>query len=88
MSGELNQPITELLRAAQAGDTAAAEQLLAIVYEQLHQLARARMAHLPPGQTLQPTALVHEAYLRLTDKSDLPWQSRQHFVFAAAASPA
>jgi RNA polymerase sigma factor (TIGR02999 family) len=84
MASESIQPITELLLAAQAGDAAAAERLMAVVYEQLHQLARTRMAHLPPGQTLQPTALVHEAYLRLTDKSDLPWQSRQHFFFAAA----
>src|SRR5262245_6872428 len=84
MSSESVEHVTELLRAAQAGDTAAAERLLAAVYEQLHQLARARMAHLPPGQTLQPTALVHEAYLRLTDKTDLSWQSRQHFFFAAA----
>ena len=84
MASESVQPVTELLRAAQAGDAAAAERLLAIVYEQLHQLARARMAHLPPGQTLQPTALVHEAYLRLTDKSDVAWESRQHFFSAAA----
>ena len=84
MSSELVQPVTELLRAAQAGDAAAAERLMAVVYEQLHRLARARMAQLPPGQTLQPTALVHEAYLRLTDKSDISWESRQHFFFAAA----
>jgi RNA polymerase sigma factor (TIGR02999 family) len=84
MASESVQPVTDLLRAAQAGDAAAAERLMAVVYDQLHQLARARMAHLPPGQTLQPTALVHEAYLRLTAKSDLPWQSRQHFFFAAA----
>jgi RNA polymerase sigma factor (TIGR02999 family) len=84
MPSESDQPITELLRAAQAGDAATAERLMAVVYEQLHQLARARMAQLPPGQTLQPTALVHEAYLRLTDKSDVPWQSRQHFFFAVA----
>src|SRR5262249_33449798 len=84
MSSESVQHITELLRAAQAGDAAAAERLLAVVYEQLHQLARTRMAQLPPGQTLQPTALVHEAYLRLTDKSDVAWESRQHFFFAAA----
>jgi RNA polymerase sigma factor (TIGR02999 family) len=84
MAAESGQPITELLQAAQAGDVAAAERLMVVVYEQLHQLARARMAHLPPGQTLQATALVHEAYLRLTDKNDLPWQSRQHFYFAAA----
>jgi RNA polymerase sigma factor (TIGR02999 family) len=84
MAAELNHPVTELLRAAQAGDAGAAERLLAAVYEELHQLARARMARLPPGQTLQPTALVHEAYLRLADKSDVTWESRRHFFFAAA----
>jgi RNA polymerase sigma factor (TIGR02999 family) len=84
MPAEPSQPITELLRAAQAGDAAAAERLMAVVYGELHQLARARMAHLPPGQTLQPTALVHEAYLRLADKSDVTWESRRHFFFAAA----
>jgi RNA polymerase sigma factor (TIGR02999 family) len=84
MPSESVEHVTELLRAAQAGDAAAAERLLAVVYEQLHGLARARMAQLPPGQTLQPTALVHEVYLRLTDKSDVAWESRQHFFFAAA----
>jgi len=84
MPAEPDQPVTELLRAVQAGDAGAAERLLTVVYEELHQLARARMAHLPPGQTLQPTALVHEAYLRLTDKSDAAWESRRHFFFAAA----
>jgi RNA polymerase sigma factor (TIGR02999 family) len=84
MPAEPEQPVTELLCAAQAGDAGAAERLLAVVYQELHQLARARMAQLPPGQTLQPTALVHEAYLRLTDKSDVTWESRQHFFFAAA----
>jgi RNA polymerase sigma factor (TIGR02999 family) len=84
MSCESVQHITQLLQAAQAGDAAAGDRLLAVVYEQLHELARARMAHLPSGQTLQPTALVHEAYLRLTDKSDVSWESRQHFFFAAA----
>jgi RNA polymerase sigma factor (TIGR02999 family) len=84
MSNESVQHLTELLQAVQAGDTGAPERLLAVVYDQLHQLARARMANLPPGQTLQPTALVHEAYLRLTDKSDSTWESRRHFFFAAA----
>ena len=84
MPAEPDQPVTALLRAAQAGAAGAAERLLAVVYGELHQLARAHMAHLPPGQTLQPTALVHEAYLRLTDKSDVAWESRQHFFFAAA----
>ena len=76
--------VTELLRAVQAGEAGAADRLLAAVYDQLHGLARARMAHLPPGQTLQPTALVHEAYLRITDKSDVNWGGRRHFFFAAA----
>src|SRR5262245_15338247 len=84
MPPEPAPPVTELLRAAQAGDPAAAERLMAVAYEQLHRLARARMAQLPPGQTLQPTALVHEAYLRLTDKTDVAWESRRHFFFAAA----
>jgi RNA polymerase sigma factor (TIGR02999 family) len=86
MPAEPEQQVTALLRAAQGGDAPAAERLLAVVYEQLHQLARARMAQLPPGQTLQPTALVHEAYLRLSDRSDttVTWESRQHFFFAAA----
>jgi RNA polymerase sigma factor (TIGR02999 family) len=85
MPSESVQHVTELLRAAQAGDAAAAERLLVVVYQELHQLARARMAHLPPGQTLQTTARVHEAYLRLTDKSTITWESRQHFFFAARA---
>src|SRR5262245_66104762 len=84
MPAEPEQHVTELLRAAQACEAGAAERLLAAVYEQLHELARARMAHLPPGQTLQPTALVHEAYLRLAGKGEVSWQSRQHFFFAAA----
>jgi len=84
MPAEPDQPVTELLRAVQAGDAGAAERLLAVVYEELHQLGRARMAHLPPGQTLQPTALVHEAYLRLADQSQVTWESRRHFFFAAA----
>ena len=84
MTPESVEHITELLRAARAGDAAAEERLLAVVYEQLRQVARALMAHLAPGQTLQPTALVHEAYLRLIDKSDVSWESRQHFFFAAA----
>ncbi len=55
-----------------------------MIYEELRELARARMARLPPGQTLQPTALVHEAYLRVVGSTDAGWDSRGHF-FAAAA---
>jgi RNA polymerase sigma factor (TIGR02999 family) len=76
--------VTAILRAAQQGDGTAAARLLPLVYGELRKLAQARMAHLPPGQTLQPTALVHEAYLRLLGKADLQLESRRHFFFAAA----
>ncbi|HEY1376110.1 MAG TPA: ECF-type sigma factor [Gemmataceae bacterium] len=76
--------VTAILRAAQKGDREAADRLLALVYGELRKLAQARMARLPPGQTLQPTALVHEAYLRLLGRSDLHLDSRKHFFFAAA----
>jgi RNA polymerase sigma factor (TIGR02999 family) len=72
-----------MLKAVQAGNPEAVADLLAILYSELRQLAQARMARLPPGQTLQPTALVHEAYLRLVGKN-LDLQNRQHFFFAAA----
>ena len=76
--------VTAILRAAQAGDRDAAARLLPLVYDELRKLAHSRMARLPPGQTLQPTALVHEAYLRLLGKQDLQLESRRHFFFAAA----
>lgn len=62
----------------------ASERLLPLVYDALRQLARARMAHVPPGNTLQPTALVHEAYLKIAGAKDPRWDGRGHF-FAAAA---
>jgi RNA polymerase sigma factor (TIGR02999 family) len=76
--------VTAVLQAAQAGDRQAATDLLPLVYAELHQLARARMARQPPGQTLTPTALVHEVYLRIAGDSDVTWEGRQHFFFAAA----
>ena len=77
--------VTRLLEAAAAGDRQAAADLLPLVYDELRQLAAARMAAEAPGQTLQPTALVHEAYLRLIGPADdLRWENRGHF-FAAAA---
>src|SRR6478736_6416922 len=76
--------VTAILRAAQQGDREAAGRLLPLVYAELRQLAQARMARLPAGHTLQPTALVHEAYLRLVGKADLHLESRRHFFFAAA----
>jgi RNA polymerase sigma factor (TIGR02999 family) len=77
--------LTQILAAAGAGDPKAATELLPLVYEELRKLAAARMADEKPGQTLQATALVHEAYLRLVDPDQLQhWNSRGHF-FAAAA---
>jgi RNA polymerase sigma factor (TIGR02999 family) len=75
--------VTRLLDAAAAGDPSAAAEVLPLVYDELRKLAAARMAEEKPGQTLQATALVHEAYLRLVG-NDQPWNSRGHF-FAAAA---
>jgi RNA polymerase sigma factor (TIGR02999 family) len=79
-----NSQVSEVLRAAQAGDRDAMPRLLALVYDELHRLAEAQMARLKPGQTLQTTALVHEAYLRLVGKADLQLEGRKHFFFAAA----
>src|SRR6516164_8660433 len=84
MSADPADDVTAVLRAAQRGDPQAAARLLPLVYGELRKLAQARMARLPPGQTLQPTALVHEAYLRLIGKTDLHLESRRHFFFAAA----
>ena len=77
--------VTRILEAAQQGDPNAAHQLLPLVYEELRRLAAHKMAHEAPGQTLQATALVHEAWLRLVGKeTEVPFQNRAHF-FAAAA---
>jgi RNA polymerase sigma factor (TIGR02999 family) len=76
---------TRILRAIEQGDPHAAEQLLPLVYDELRRLAVEKMAHERPGQTLQATALVHEAYVRLVDMEQTQhWNSRRHF-FAAAA---
>ncbi len=75
-------PVTQLLEAANRGDRKAAEELLPLVYDELRKLAAARMANEKPGQTLNATALVHEAYLRLV--GDQQFDNRGHF-FAAAA---
>jgi RNA polymerase sigma factor (TIGR02999 family) len=73
-----------VLQAAQAGDRQAAEELLPLVYDELRKLAAHKLAHQTPGQTLQPTALVHEAYLRIAGDSNVSWEGKQHFFFAAA----
>jgi len=77
--------VTRILSAIEQGDPSAAEQLLPLVYEELRKLAGQKLARERPGQTLQATALVHEAYLRLVEGDEAPhWNSRGHF-FAAAA---
>ena len=84
MAGETPESVTQVLQAAREGDPRAAAELLPLVYNELRRLAQARMAQASPGNTLQPTALVHEAYLRLVGAQDPGWNSRGHF-FAAAA---
>lgn len=76
--------VTRILERAQQGDSKAANELLPLVYDELRKLAAARMAAEAPGQTLQPTALVHEAWLRLVGNTDPHFDGRAHF-FAAAA---
>ena len=76
--------ITHLLQRADAGDGQAADQILPLVYDELRKLAAAKMARESPGQTLQPTALVHEAWLRLGGEAQPDWKSRAHFFGAAA----
>ncbi len=76
--------VTQLLAAIGGDDPAAADELLPLVYEELRALARAKMAAESPGLTLQPTALVHEAYLRLVGDGEADWNSRGHFYAAAA----
>jgi RNA polymerase sigma factor (TIGR02999 family) len=77
------EQVTQILDAVGAGDPQAAEKLLPLVYNELRRLAVARMAQESPGQTLQATALVHEAWLRLVGKDDPGWQGRHHFFGAA-----
>ena len=77
--------VTRILNAVQQGDPKAAEELIPLVYEELRKLAAQKMANEAPGQTLQPTALVHEAWLRLVGKDEpARFQNRAHFFGAAA----
>jgi RNA polymerase sigma factor (TIGR02999 family) len=76
--------VTQILERVENGDGRAAEELLPLVYEELRKLAAAKMAQQPPGQTLQPTALVHEAWLKLVGTPQNSWNDRQHFFRAAA----
>ncbi|CAG0981193.1 hypothetical protein PHYC_01775 [Phycisphaerales bacterium] len=76
--------VTQLLAAAHAGDPRAGEQLLPLIYDELRKLARSYMRRESDGQTLQATALVHDAYLRLVGGNEVSWNSRGHFFGAAA----
>src|SRR5262249_19253959 len=84
MLGIAMNDVTRIMDRTQRGDPTAAEELLPLVYCELRRLAAAKMAGEAPGQTLQPTALVHEAWLRLGGESQPAWQNRAHF-FAAAS---
>jgi RNA polymerase sigma factor (TIGR02999 family) len=84
METRARSQITRILSAVSEDDPDAAAKLLPLVYEELRSLARNRMRNEPAGLTLQPTALVHEAYLRLVSDEDVRWENRGHF-FAAAA---
>ena len=76
--------VTLILQAVARGEAAASEELLPLVYDELRRLAAARMAQEQSGHTLQPTALVHEAWLRLAGNAEQSWQNRAHFFGAAA----
>ena len=76
--------VTQLLNGIASGKIAAREDLLRCVYEQLHAIAQRRMSSERPGHTLQATALVHEAYVRLLGDVDVPWRDRSHFYLAAS----
>ena len=76
--------VTHILEAIQRGDPKATEELLPLVYDELRKLAAHKMANEAPGQTLQPTALVHEAWLRLSQQADARWQNREQFYAMAA----
>src|SRR5437870_8332339 len=84
MTASSSHTVTQLLRAWRQGDAAALDQLVPVVYQKLRRLARHYMAGQRPGHTLQPTALVNEAYMRLVDCEQVNWKDRAHF-FAISA---
>ena len=76
--------VTRILNAIEQGDVRASDELLPLVYDELRIIAARKMSHEPPGQTLQATALVHEAFIRLVGNESTSWDSRDHFFLAAA----
>jgi RNA polymerase sigma-70 factor (ECF subfamily) len=84
MGVELQHEVTQILREWSGGDQRAPERLMPFVYDELRRLARAFLARERGGHTLQPTALVHEAYVRLVDQTRVDWQNRAHFYAIAS----
>src|SRR5215472_12938609 len=82
--GGADNQVTRVLERVQCGELSAASELLPLVYDELRRLAAAKMGHERPNQTLQPTALVHEAWLRLVGNENQQWNGRSHFFGAAA----
>jgi RNA polymerase sigma factor (TIGR02999 family) len=76
--------VTRILNAIEQGDVRASDELLPLVYDELRIIAARKMSHEPPGQTLQATALVHEAFIRLVGNEPASWDNRDHFFLAAA----
>ena len=83
---ELMNDVTGILSRLESGDPSAAEQLLPLVYDELRKLASARLAREKPGQTLQPTALVHEAWLKISGEGNQYFANRRHFFKAASVA--
>jgi RNA polymerase sigma factor (TIGR02999 family) len=87
MPGEDTPPsVTELLAKAGSGDSSALANVFPLIYEELHRLAQQQLRREPDGHTLSPTALVHEAYMRLIDYSRMEWNGRAHFLAVAATA--
>jgi len=84
MTGSGDARVTKLLSDWSGGDRSALDQIIPLVHDELHRLARSYFRHERPGQTLQPTALVNEAYLRLLRERGMQWKSRAHFIAVAA----
>lgn len=82
----MTHDVTELLLAHGRGDASAFGRLVALVYDDLRRMARAQLRRSPPGQTLDTTALVHEAYMKLVDQTRVPWQDRGHFLAVSATA--
>ncbi len=86
VAGHMSEPVTQILEAAVGGDRLAVDRLLAVVYDELRGIASARLAGLSPGQTLRPTDLVHEAYIKLVNVEGRTWENRRHFINAAGTA--